>query len=95
MYNFVYTNVQDGDSPLIAASEDGHTDVVDLLIRAGADVNLAPEVILTVQNTLRLLLIAGTNFRMFAGINFRTCVHRAEPLCFVCMRSTCDEWTQL
>ena len=60
MYNFV-ANLQVGYSALFAASENGHTDVVDLLVRAGADVNLATEVILTVQNTLRLLLIAGKN----------------------------------
>ena len=33
--------VQDGISPLYAASQKGHTDVVDLLVRAGADVHLA------------------------------------------------------
>ena len=33
--------VQDGFSPLYAASHNGHTDVVDLLVRAGADVHLA------------------------------------------------------
>ena len=32
--------VQDGISPLYAASHNGHTDVVDLLVRAGADVHL-------------------------------------------------------
>ena len=33
--------VQDGVSPLYAASLNGCTDVVDLLVRAGADVHLA------------------------------------------------------
>ena len=33
--------VQDGFSPLHVASQNGHTDVVDLLVRAGADVHLA------------------------------------------------------
>ena len=32
--------VQDGVSPLYFASQNGHTDVVDLLVRAGADVHL-------------------------------------------------------
>ena len=32
--------VQDGVSPLYVASESGHTDVVDLLVRAGADLHL-------------------------------------------------------
>ena len=33
--------IQNGISPLYAASQNGHTDVVDLLVRAGADVHLA------------------------------------------------------
>ena len=31
--------VQDGYSPLYVASQEGHTDVVDVLVKAGADVN--------------------------------------------------------
>ena len=33
--------VQDGLSPLYAASQEGHTEVVDVLVKAGADVNQA------------------------------------------------------
>ena len=33
--------VQDGFSPLYFASQEGHTDVVDILVKAGADVNQA------------------------------------------------------
>jgi ankyrin repeat protein len=33
--------IQDGVSPLCVACVYGHTDVVDLLVRAGADVHLA------------------------------------------------------
>ena len=33
--------VQDGLSPLYAASEYGHSDVVDILLKAGADVHQA------------------------------------------------------
>ena len=33
--------VQNGFSPLYMASEYGHTEIVDLLVRAGADVNQA------------------------------------------------------
>ena len=36
--------VQGGFSPLYAASQEGHTEIVDLLVRAGADVNQAAEV---------------------------------------------------
>ena len=35
------THVQNGGSPLYAASQEGHTDVVDILIEAGADVHQA------------------------------------------------------
>ena len=33
--------VQDGGSPLYAASQEGHSDVVDILLKAGADVHQA------------------------------------------------------
>ena len=33
--------VQDGGSPLYVASHEGHSDVVDILLKAGADVHLA------------------------------------------------------
>ena len=49
---FVHANVQVSYSPLYAASTNGHTDVVDLLVRAGADVNWVTKVILTVQNSI-------------------------------------------
>ena len=32
---------QDGVSPVYAASQEGHTDVVDILVKAGADINQA------------------------------------------------------
>ena len=36
-----FTCVQDGHSPVYAASVKGHTEVVDLLVQAGADIHLA------------------------------------------------------
>ena len=33
--------LQDGVSPLYAASQEGHSDVVDILLKAGADLHLA------------------------------------------------------
>ena len=36
--------VQGGVSPLYMASKNGHTEIVDLLVRAGADVNQANKV---------------------------------------------------
>ena len=38
---FAVLFVQDGLSPVYAASHEGHTDVVDLLVQAGADIHLA------------------------------------------------------
>ena len=35
------TCVQDGLSPMYVASQEGHTEVVDLLVQAGADIHLA------------------------------------------------------
>ena len=40
-YMFVSSTTQDGFSPLYAASQFGHTDIVDTLLRHGADPNLA------------------------------------------------------
>ena len=36
-----FSGLQDGYSPLCVASQNGHTDVVDILLRKGADVNQA------------------------------------------------------
>ena len=35
---------QDGATPLFIASQNGHSDVVNILIRNGADVNMAANV---------------------------------------------------
>ena len=35
------STVQDSTSPLYIASQEGHTDVVDILIKAGADIHQA------------------------------------------------------
>ena len=44
MYNILSLTVQDGVSPLYVASRNGYTEIVDLLVRAGADVNQADKV---------------------------------------------------
>ena len=36
-----FTSMQDGLSPVYVASYNGHTEVVDLLVQAGADIHLA------------------------------------------------------
>ena len=38
---FCCCQTQDGISPMYAASKNGHTEVVDLLVQAGADIHLA------------------------------------------------------
>ena len=38
---FCCCQTQDGYSPVYAASQNGHTEVVDLLVQGGADINLA------------------------------------------------------
>ena len=37
--------LQNGASPLYVASQNGHTDIVDVLVKAGADVHQAFDVI--------------------------------------------------
>ena len=44
--------IQDGLSPLYVASQEGHTDVVDILVKAGADVNQAITVVCLFVNEL-------------------------------------------
>ena len=41
VYTILSSTVQDGMSPLYVASECGHTEIVDLLLGAGADVHQA------------------------------------------------------
>ena len=38
---FCFSQTQNGYSPVYPASQNGHTEVVDLLVKAGADINLA------------------------------------------------------
>ena len=42
---YIYFTVQDGFSPLYVASQNGHTDVVDLLLKAGADIHQMAKVL--------------------------------------------------
>ena len=39
--NFIVRCTQNGFSPVYVASEEGHTNVVELLVQAGADIHLA------------------------------------------------------
>ena len=44
--------LQNGFSPVYAASQNGHTDVVDLLVQAGADIHLAVPEVYTLIHTV-------------------------------------------
>ena len=44
VFTYVFPHAQTGATPLYIASEKGHTDVVNILIKGGADVNLARNV---------------------------------------------------
>ena len=39
MFTGIYTPLQDGASPLFIASQEGHSEVVDVLLKNGADIN--------------------------------------------------------
>ena len=41
LYCIMLYCTQNGMSPVFVASEEGHTDVVELLVQAGADIHLA------------------------------------------------------
>ena len=56
MYSIVSSTVQDGLSPLYAASEMGHSQIVDILLLKGADPNLTCTVCVLVWS-LHLLLV--------------------------------------
>ena len=48
VYIFLYHSLQDGDTPLIAASHEGHKDIVEVLLNHGAEVDLPVKVIVLV-----------------------------------------------
>ena len=41
VHSVIFFTVQDGASPLYVASQEGHSEVVEILLRNGADPNLA------------------------------------------------------
>ena len=48
-------NAQDGCSPLYVASQFGHTEVVDVLLNAGADINQSTKVHYHYMYTVQIL----------------------------------------
>ena len=61
--------MQDGISPVYAASENGHTAVVDLLVQAGADIHMATtdEVHISTHSRVSssVAAVVETNVRLF------------------------------
>ena len=60
--------LQNGSSPVYGASQNGHTDVVDLLVQAGADIHQAgPEVYTlthTVSSSAVIVVVKLTNVKL-------------------------------
>ena len=58
--------MQDGASPVCVASQNGHTEVVDLLVQAGADIHLATTKVHVSTHTVSssVAAVVETNVRL-------------------------------
>ena len=67
-----FTLKQDGVSPVYAASKKGHTEVVDLLVQAGADIHQATTKVHVSTHTVSssVAVVVETNVRL---IEFVVC----------------------
>ena len=84
-YNIIctlYIHIQDGYSPLCVASQEGHTDVVDILLRKGADVNQT-----TTNEVCATINLCVSQFLLCTRLSPHTvCVHVCVCVCvFVCV----------
>ena len=63
---FCCCQTQDGYSPVYAASQNGHTEVVDLLVQAGADIHLATTKVHVSTHTVSssVAAVVETNVRL-------------------------------
>ena len=63
---FCCCQTQDGASPVYAASQNGHTEVVDLLVQAGADIHLATTKVHVSTHTVSssVAAVVETNVRL-------------------------------
>ena len=63
---FCCCQTQDGYSPVCAASQEGHTEVVDLLVQAGADIHLATTEVQVSTHTVfsSVATVVETNVRL-------------------------------
>ena len=63
---FCCCQTQDGFSPVYAASQNGHTEIVDLLVQAGADIHLATTKVHVSTHTVSssVAAVVETNVRL-------------------------------
>ena len=65
----IYTHVQEGFTALFTASMEGHTEVVDLLIKAGADIHQATTKVSLYENVSECKIIIRTYVDSLAGLH--------------------------
>ena len=98
-----FTSIQDGVSPVYVASKHGHTEVVDLLVQAGADIHLATTAKVRVSThtvSSSVAAVVETNVKLFNPQH--ACSARVKAIVlFVCMSlssifsaSTCSKGTK-
>ena len=83
---FCCCQTQNGASPVYVASQNGHTEVVDLLVQAGADINLATtdEVHVSIYTVYSsVATVVETNVRLINPR--RACAARVTVVGFVCV----------
>ena len=83
-----FTSLQDGISPVCVASGNGHTKVVDLLVQAGADINLTSTEVHVSTHTVSssVAAVVETNVRL---INPRRARAHVWGRVIVSSRSVC------
>ena len=76
--SFHMFSMQDGVSPVYAASMNGHTEVVDLLVQAGADIHLATtdEVHISTHTvSSSVAAVVETNVRLIEFVVYHLHIH--------------------
>ena len=75
-----FCQTQDGLSPVYAASQKGHTEVVDLLVQAGADIHLATKVHVSTHTvSSSVAAVVETNVRLIEFVVYDLHFHLPHP----------------